>query len=189
MVKVGFICEGETEKIIVESENFKQLLIQNNCVFLKAIDATGNGNLLPKNISPFINVLIDEGADKIFILSDLDLDECITKTKLRIDAPESIIVIIAVKQIESWILADAILLSNIFNEPYLFAYPERENIPRETLRKLFIEKIQRGIGNSKPKFAYSMVSQGFSILNAANNPQCYSAKYFIKKLESLSEDI
>ena len=46
MVKVGFICEGATEKIIVESVNFKNFLKENNLEFIRAIDANGNGNLL-----------------------------------------------------------------------------------------------------------------------------------------------
>ena len=88
MVKIGFICEGETEKIIVESENFQQFLLQNNFEFVNAIDATGNGNLLPKNIQPFIKILKDDGAEIIFILTDLDIDKCITNTKERINAPD-----------------------------------------------------------------------------------------------------
>ena len=186
MVKVGFICEGETEKIIIKSDNFKQLLFQNNCVFIKAIDATGNGNLLPKNILPFIEILKDEGVEKIFIISDLDNDQCITNTKLRISAPDSTIVIIAVKQIEAWFLSDSFLLSKIFGEPFEYPFPENEIKPRETLKLLFLQKTKRGIGDSKPKFAYSMVNNGFSLLNAAKHKDASSAKYFIHKLQSLN---
>ena len=50
MVKIGFVCEGETEKLINESDRFRQFLFDNNCELLKVIDATGNGNLLPKHI-------------------------------------------------------------------------------------------------------------------------------------------
>ena len=186
MVKVGFICEGETEKIIVESDSFKQLLLQYNCIFKKAINATGNGNLLPKNILPFIEILKDEGVEKIFIISDLDKDECITNTKLRINAPNSIIVIIAVKQIEAWFLADTLLLSKIFGEPFEYPFPENESTPRETLKSLFLQKTKRVIGDSKPKFAYNMVSNGFNLLNAAKHENANSVKYFIHKLQSLN---
>jgi hypothetical protein len=31
MVKIGFICEGETEKLIIESEAFKIGLTINSC--------------------------------------------------------------------------------------------------------------------------------------------------------------
>ena len=163
MVKVGFICEGETEKIIVESDNFKQFLLQNNCILLKAIDATGNGNLLPKNITPFINILNEEAVDKIFILTDLDLDECITNTKLRIDVPKEIITIIAVKAIEAWFLSDSQLLSKMFGKPFEYEYPENDALPFETLRQLFVENTSRGIGNSKAKFARRFISEGFQL--------------------------
>jgi predicted regulator of Ras-like GTPase activity (Roadblock/LC7/MglB family) len=48
MVKVGFICEGETEKLIIESEAFKILLLKAGLQLILAIDAEGNGNLLPQ---------------------------------------------------------------------------------------------------------------------------------------------
>jgi Domain of unknown function (DUF4276) len=186
MVKLGFICEGETEKIIIESSNFKKLLAENNCSFVKAFDATGNGNLLPKNIAPMINNLVDEGAEKIFILTDLDEDECITKTKERINAPAEIIVIVSVKQVEAWFLADSQTLSVLLNEAnFQFQHPETIPVPREAVQQLFLQKKGRGIGSSKPLFATKMVNHGFSITNAAAHPNCPSARYFIAKLQSL----
>ena len=58
MVKVGFIVEGNTEKVIVNSPQFKAFL--NNIglsIVDPVIDAKGNGNLLPQNIEPFIGLL------------------------------------------------------------------------------------------------------------------------------------
>jgi hypothetical protein len=182
MVKVGFICEGETEKIIVDSPNFKNILALNNLQLVNAIDATGNGNLLPKNITPFIESLKDDGAEKIFILTDLDKDVCITKTKTRINAPEDIVVVISVKQIEAWFLADSVTLSKVFGKEYQFDFLENENFPREKLRDIFIAEKGRGIGDSKPKFAKRFLNEGFSILNAAAHPNCNSAKYLLSKL-------
>jgi hypothetical protein len=182
MVKVGFICEGETEKIIVDSTDFKNILALHNLQLVNAIDATGNGNLLPKNITPFIELLKDDGAEKIFILTDLDEDVCITKTKERIHAPETVVVIISVKQIEAWFLADSATLSKVFGKEYQFDFPEKENYPREKLREIFIAETGRGIGDSKPRFAKRFLNEGFSILNAANHPNCNSAKYLLNKL-------
>ncbi len=179
MVKIGFICEGETEKIIIQSENFKQFLLENDLELVNAIDATGNGNLLPENIQPFIKILKDDGAEKIFILTDLDTDKCITTTKKRINAPGDIVVIISVQQIEAWFLADSFTLSSIFKSDYVFHNPEKENYPREKLKEIFIEKTGRGIMDSKPRFAKWIIKQGFSILNAAQHSNCTSAKYFI----------
>jgi hypothetical protein len=187
MVKLGFICEGETEKIIIESSSFKELLTENNCTLLKAFDATGNGNLLPHNITPMINNLIEEGAEKIIIITDLDKDECITKTKARIDAPAEIITIVAVKQVESWFLADSNTLSVLLNEDgFTFNQPEEEPIPRDTIQRLFLQKTASGIGGSKPRFAIKMIKNGFSIKNSAAHKNCPSARYFITKLQSLS---
>lgn len=183
MVKLGFICEGETEKIIIESVAFRQFLLANNFDFVKAFDATGNGNLLPDNISPMLDNLLDEGVEKIFLLTDLDEDACITKTKKRINAPEGIFVIVSVKKIEAWFLSDSQTLSSIFKENFLFQNPEKESDPRQIIKELFIQKTGRGIGDSKPRFAARMVNNGFSVINAAQHPNCDSAKYFIQKLQ------
>ncbi len=187
MVKLGFICEGETEKIIVESSNFKEILDNNSCAFIKALDATGNGNLLPKNIAPMINNLLDEGAEKIFILTDLDEDECITKTKERIKAPSEIVTIVSVKQVEAWFLADSQTLSVLLGEiDFRFQHPEIVPVPREVIQQLFLQKKGRGTGPSKALFATKMVNNGFSITNAAAHPNCPSARYFIAKIQSLT---
>ena len=179
MVKIGFICEGETEKLIVESKKSLIFFQEKNLVLVNAIDATGNGNLLPKNIQPFIEILKDDAAEIIFILTDLDTDKCITKTKERISAPDNVIVIISIQQIEAWFLADSITLSSIFKCKFLFDYPEKEIYPREKLKEIFIEKTGRGIMDSKPRFAKWMIKEGFSIFNAAQHLNCNSAKYFI----------
>lgn len=184
MVKLGFICEGGTEKIIIESLAFREFLLVNNFELVKAFDATGNGNLLPENISPMINNLLEEGAEKIFVITDLDEDVCITKTKERINAPSEIIVIVSVKKIEAWFLADSSTLSSIFKGNFLFEKPENESDPRQVLKDLFIEKIGRGIGESKPRFATKMVNYGFSVINSAAHPDCSSAKYFLHKLNN-----
>ena len=184
MVKVGFICEGETEKIIVDSVDFKNILSSNNLQLVNTIDAKGNGNLLPKNIVPFIESLKDNGAEKIFILTDLDEDVCITKTKERINAPETIVVVIAVKQVEAWFLADSITLSKMFGKEFHFDFPENENSPIERLRDIFVTQTGSGIGPSKLSFAKRIVKEGFSVSNAANHPNCNSAKYLLSKLIS-----
>jgi hypothetical protein len=184
MVKLGFICEGETEKIVIESLAFREFLLTNNFELVKAFDATGNGNLLPENISPMINNLLEEGAEKIFVITDLDEDVCITKTKERINAPSEIIVIVSVKKIEAWFLADGNTLSSIFKRNFSFDNPENESDPRQVLKDLFIEKTGRGIGESKPKFATRMINNGFSVINSAAHPNCLSAQYFIQKLQS-----
>lgn len=54
MVKVGFIVEGESEKLVVESPMFQQWLHDHDCTLVTpVIDAKGGGNLLPQHIEPF----------------------------------------------------------------------------------------------------------------------------------------
>ena len=187
VVNIGFICEGFTEALILESENFNRILEDYNLKNVGLVNVRGNGNLLPHRILQYKEFLFDEGASKIFILTDLDQDDCITKTKLRITESPNQIIIIAVKQIESWFLADNKTMSKILDEDFVFEFPENENTPIETIRKIHFEKFKRGIigKDEKIRLARKMLKNGFSIQNAANHPNCPSAKYFLTKLQSI----
>lgn len=82
MVKLGFIVEGGTEKILLQSDGFQEYLRKLELDFIEdVIDVDGLGNLLPKFLEPITDILMDKGATHIFILTDLDEDKCITKTK------------------------------------------------------------------------------------------------------------
>lgn len=187
-MKVGFICEGRTEKKIVESEKFQTYLSALGIETVGEIrDAEGNGNLLPHNLQRFIEVLLTQGAKKIVIVTDLDKDACITLTRNRITSDENTIVIVAVKQIESWFLADSITLSNLLRENFEFGNPEDQPNPFETLKELFKDKKGRGIG-TKNIFARHMLKYGFSVENAAQHPNCPSAAYFLNKLQQLADN-
>ncbi len=182
VVKIGFIVEGETEALILNSDNFKAILRDLNLVTVGIINAGGNKNLLPHNILVHQANLIKKGAEKIVILTDLDDDQCITKTKERITERDKQDIIVAIKQIESWFLADSILLTHLFNQSFTFDYPEKENVPFNTLRALLIQFKGRGIPKKVP-MASKMINSGFSIQNAANHPNCPSANYFLTKLK------
>lgn len=187
--KVGFICEGETEKIIVESASFLQLLANLKLQFVKAVDAAGNGNLLPKNIENHLITMKRYEADYVIILTDLDEDICITKTKERIkdNLPENAIIIISVKAIESWFLADSVTLSTIFKRNFLFEFPEKVNQkPIDVINQLFQENLNRGIGKDKPKLAKFMLKNGFDLNNAVKHANCPSALYFLNKLKQIA---
>jgi hypothetical protein len=86
MVKIGFICEGATEQILLSSGSFRRLLGSLDLESLPVIDAKGAGNLLPHNIEGYVTRLEKEGANVIVILTDLDEDVCITETKNRVGA-------------------------------------------------------------------------------------------------------
>ena len=79
-------------------------------------------------------------------------------------------------------MADSNTLSKVFGKEYQFDFPENENNPREKLREIFIRETGRGIGDSKPRFAKRFLKEGFSVSNAANHPNCNSAKYFLSRL-------
>lgn len=73
MVKVGFIVEGESEKLVVESPMFQQWLHDHDCTLVTpVIDAKGGGNLLPQHIEPFIQRLSHAGVERIVVLTDLE---------------------------------------------------------------------------------------------------------------------
>lgn len=149
MVKIGFICEGFTEFLLIQSPRFKQFLNSINLESVNTINAEGSGNLLPHNISGYIESLKRDGAEKIIILTDLDQDVCITKTKERIAAPADCILIIAVKQIESWFLASTPTMQALLkDDSFFFEFPERESIPFLTINSLLIEKTGRGAGRN-----------------------------------------
>lgn len=102
MVRLGFIGEGDTEKIVLESATFQNHLRSLGIDFVEdVINAEGNKNLLPHNIEAHTQTLQDKGATKIVILTDLDEDKCITLTKDRIKPLDCHVTIVSIKEIES----------------------------------------------------------------------------------------
>lgn len=187
MVRVDFICEGETEKIIIESRFFKKWLASLQIDRLnRVIDAGGNGNLLPHNLSKYTEILTKLGAEKIVIITDRDNHPCITSVRERIQPPESHVLIVAVQQFESWFLADTEAISTLLADPnYVCNEPEAIETPFEHIRKLLLAKKTRGIGREHGKkiLANRMLNHHhFSIARAAQHPNCPSAKYFMDKL-------
>lgn len=190
MVKVGFIVEGDTEKIIFESESFQNLLIRLNLECVGIFNAMGRGNLNKPNllISRFFEILKDRSATKVFVVADLEDNPCITKAKEELHVFSSTIqtTIVVVKAIESWFLADVAALSVMLRSRIQIKEPENsKDKPFDRLNQLFTRHINRGIGNKKV-FAKQILRYGFSVENAANNPKCKSAQYFIRKLTELN---
>lgn len=184
-MKLGFICEGKTEKKIIESQDFQQILraLSLECVE-DIVDAKGNGNLLPHNLFEESQRLLSKGADRVIIITDLDEDACITSTKQRIAAPNNHIIIIAVKAIEAWFLADSAFMTWICETEISIEEPESFLNPFQYLRGLLLEKTGKGI--QKIVLARRAANNNFSIRNAAAHPACPSAKYFLDKLEELA---
>lgn len=185
-MRIGFICEGKTERKIISSDAFIALLTELGLSIAgEAIDAKGNGNLLPEHLEAFVKSLTDAGAERIIVLTDLDEDKCITLTKQRINPQQEHIVIVAVKQIEAWFLADSICMSSIMKASFSFEEPEKVNALEE-IKNALLHHTGNG-ASDKVILAGKVLRNGFSIVNAAKHPNCNSAKYFVQKLTELSQ--
>ena len=189
MIRVGFICEGYTEKILLESSAFSALLSSVNIELLQVINAEGCDNLLPHNIQPYTAILENLGAQCIIIVTDQDDDSCITETKKRISARKQDVVIIAVKKIEAWFLACTPAMRKLLGEAtFEYFKPEEEQEPFEAINSLLVAHTGRGIGKKtagKRKLAKRLLEHGFSLTEAAAHPGCPSAAYFLGKLKEI----
>jgi hypothetical protein len=184
VVKLGFIVEGATEKIILEKSDFFLYLDSLSIEYVPEVtNVGGNGNLLPRNIGAFTSTLESKGANKIFILTDLDKEQCITITKNRIAPSDQHIVTISVKQIEAWFLSDTNAMCNLLNDPaFVCDNPEEIDNPFEEIKSIRLSKIGKGVP-TKIILANTMVHKNkFSIIKAAEHANCSSAKYFLNKI-------
>jgi len=103
VVKVGFIVEGDTEKILLESKNFKDWTKNIGIDICHPIEnAKGSGNLLPKHIVPLVERLKLQDPTHIIILTDLENDPDKQSVIDRIGTDHTQLIFIAVKAIEAW---------------------------------------------------------------------------------------
>lgn len=189
MVKLGFIGEGAVEKRILESPPFREYLRSLKIDFIEeVIDANGNRNLLPRNITGFTQILKTKGATAIIILTDLDNDTCITKTKERIQPEQNHFVIVSVKKIEAWFLADEEAMARFLKDKdFNFEKPEELENPYAKIRELRMLKAGGQGTVSKVRLAFFMIEKNnFSILRAAQHLACPSAKHFLEKINGFS---
>lgn len=187
MVKVGFIVEGETEKIIIESDKFKEFLLNNDYELVTpVIDAKGGGNLLPSNIEPFIKRLKDSQAEMIVVLTDLEDEISVDKVKERIEHSEIKVIFVAVKAIEAWFLADTEAMKSFLKvDNFMEEFPEQTiNKPFERIKEIIKEKNARGVGSKIILAKHMIKHHSFSIENSANHPNCPSAKEMIDSFKN-----
>lgn len=186
MVKIAFICEDDAGKKIVEFEDFGQILLNNNTELLRPVyNVKGKGNLTEENVRGLVDIALDAGAELIFLLTDMDLDYCATATKKKIIQGPLCKVIVCKKAVESWFLADTDAISALLNRNGYFEYPEEPLIPFDTINQLHKETFD-GRGISKAILPNKMIRNGFSLLNAANHPNCSSALYFLQNISAIS---
>lgn len=188
--KVGFIVEGGTEKILIDSEAFSSWLATMNLELIQpVVDAKGAGNLLPNNIGDMISRLKKGDADYIFILTDLEKARSIQDVKDRLAHTEVEDCFVTVLAIESWFLACTKALRNWL--PCEITYvdePESKALdkPFERIKTLKLEKSdgKRGCSNKKI-LARQMLRHGFSFEHVLEHPDCSSMKYMEKVLKNL----
>ena len=188
MVKIGFIVEGDTESIIVNSPAFIAFLRTNNFELVTpVIDAKGGGNLLPKYVDNFVARLKNVGAERICILTDLEDAASVADVRARIAHQEVDISFIAVKAVEAWFLADSEAMKkwlkvDTFNEELPEATTE---MPWDRLKVISRELGKQGPGSSKTAFARRMVTHhGFDIQSSARHPACPSAHELVEWFEN-----
>jgi hypothetical protein len=189
MVKVGFIVEGDTEKLIVESPSFVAWLVANGMSLVTpVVNAKGGGNLLPQNIGPFIATLQRAQAEHIVILTDLENEADPATVRTRIGQQHTNLIFIAVKAIEAWFLADTQALRKwldiaTIEEPT----PEQTlGMPWQRLKDIARQNNKRGPGDNKLIFAKRMIKDyGFTVSNAAQHSNCPSVVEFANGIVAL----
>ena len=192
MVTVGFIVEGSSEKIVVESDSFVEWL--ETCGICRAdpvVNAGGQLNL--DKITDFAKLLRKQAAqiDRIVLLRDLDPDadvQCISERKKESSAPGVDVVVLARKAIESWFLADSCSMRKWTGDATFFEpNPEgTSEMPWKRLKDIG-RNLGRGPGHTKVVFAKKMVKLGFSVAKAAIHPNCPSAAYFVREVCGLGQ--
>ena len=190
MVKVGFICEGYIEKRFVKTENFQNYLATIGLECIDAIDANGNGNLLPQNIREHHEKLKNQNAEKIIILTDSD-GKSRNDIETRIN-PQILghILVIAVQEIEAWFLSDTLTLKDVLlkNQFKLKKNPEEIQKPSANFLPKLIKDNRRLLLSKKAiadLFLYkdTVKRKHFFKIENAN---CKSAKEFLKQLNNIS---
>jgi len=183
MVKVAFIVEGKVEKIFIDFLDKTEWFGKYNIEKVgPTFDAKGGGNLCPQNMQSFVNQAETYKPNKIFILTDLECDPCVEKTKERLGDCAICHIVLAKKAIEAWFLADNKIINQFTNGALdSFKFPEKtEDMPYDVWKKILLEYTGRGV--SKVKLVTSILKNGFDIEKSASHPNCPSAKYFFEKI-------
>lgn len=196
MVKAGFIGEGDCEKILLSSPEFRNFLAGFEIEPVNEVINAGGRNKLfhaakdfsriQPRVDSWLNILQDKGAEKIFILVDIDEFPCITEFKPNIYRRTNDVVIVAKKALEAWYLSDIDTLRKYLqaNVPFV-TEPEAIMDPFQHLNELSIQFRGRGITDKKI-LTRQMIKLGFSLPRAADHPHCSSARYFLQKLNDLN---
>ena len=183
MVRLGILCEGESETYILKSDLFQNWIHDNGIVLVEVRIVGSKNQYWEDRLESHILILQDLNVEQILIMVDLDNDACITNTKSKIVVGENQHIVVSVKEFENWYLADSLAISRLVGVDINLEFPENEENAESKIIELNRGK---GFGGSKPRLAMKMRSNGFSIENAANHPNCPSATYFLSKLRQIA---
>ncbi|ASM76558.1 hypothetical protein VITFI_CDS0779 [Vitreoscilla filiformis] len=133
MVRLGFIVEGDSEKIMVESANFKRWAnAQGLEICRPVINARGGGNLLPQHMASMVATLTKSQPDHVVVLTDLETAPDIETVKVRITDTHTSLIFVAVKALEAWFLADTEAMRAWLKQP-AFVEASPEQTPRHAV--------------------------------------------------------
>ena len=193
MVKVGFIVEGDSEKVLIESDCFKVWARSQGVeVCSPVINAKGGGNLLPHHIEPMIAQIRVGQPDHIVIVTDLENAPSIEAVKERIKTQHTDLIFVAVKALEAWFLADTDAMRRWLGKDDFFEeFPEQTPaMPWDRLKAVANTLGARGPGASKVIFAKRMCGMlGFQVEKASAHPNCLSARQFHDGLVGLGSPL
>ncbi len=192
MVKVGFIVEGDSEKILIESVVFRKWAgAQGLEICGPVINAKGGGNLLPHHIKPMLAQFERSQPDHVVILTDLEDAMDVEAVKARITTEHTNLIFVAVKALEAWFLADTDAMRRWLNAPAFFEPTPEQNpgMPWDRLKEVAKALGSRGPGSNKVIFAKKMcgVALRYELERSAAHPNCPSAKAFRDGLVELGD--
>lgn len=187
---LGFIVDGPSDKIVLESDSFSAWL-DDRCMQRRDPIVVVRGQMRGDGIGELSKLLRKQGGDIDYVvqLTDLDPDAgvpCISARRAFVESPEVDLVVVAKKAIESWFLADSDAMRKWTKDPTFFENDPEETpgMPWERLKEIGV-RAGRGPGN-KVSFAKRFVRRHrFSIMAAAAHRRCPSAQYFVERLAGL----
>ena len=197
MVTVGFVVEGDSDKYLVESELFRTWLREECNLEVVGEAANAAGNTCSRNIEEKVRLLrLEENPDKVVVLADLDPDpdgrvKCVRERKKIVGSRGIDLLVIAKKALESWFLADTEAMCRwLGDDTFCEVIPETlTGMPWDRLKELR-DKKGRGPGRNRLMFARKFILRhGFDVRRAAQHAQCPSARYFVRRLCALGNEL
>jgi hypothetical protein len=190
MVKVGFIVEGDSEKVLIESAGFRKWANEQGLeICSPVINAKGGGNLLPHHIGPMLAQFERSRPQHIVILTDMEDAPHVEAVKARVTTEHVNLIFVAVKALEAWFLADTEAMRRWLKVPdfYESAPEQTQGMPWDWLKEVAKNHGARGPGTNKVIFTKKMCSAlDYHLGRAAAHPACPSAKDFHDGLRALA---